>query len=177
MNSQGKEKQNKGGRRVEPVEQRVKNLTFRIDMSAKDQNLYLGMALAGAAAFAAGLIIYIYFMFKLHLGDLRYAVMVVGAGLVIYMASGFVEIFRERSLKSEIITSEQVTKGYDRVTNMGMAGGQVFLAVFLMELLSRSAMPRWVPSLTAIGALICYCGCKMISDAIKVQGKKEPSGK
>ena len=154
-------------RRIEHVAERTKNMTFRIDMTRKNQNLYLAMAVIGAAAYLVGLVLYIYTMFSLHLGELRYAVIVVGAGMGAFMVLGFAEVFRERAAGCKVLTSEQITKGCDRVTNMGMAAGQVFLAVFLMEFLSRSTMPRWIPSLTAIGALLCYCGGRMISEAVK----------
>lgn len=168
MSNRNRKNEMKLDRRVEHVAERTKNMIFRIEMKNKDRNLYLGMAVAGCLIFLGGLVLYIYQMFTLHLGDLRYAVIVVGAGLGFNMIRGFIEFFRQISAKLKTLTSEQVTKGCDRFTNMGMAAGQVFLAVFLMEWLSsRSNMPLWVPVVTEIGALLVYSGGRMICDAVK----------
>ena len=154
-------------RKTEPLEQRTKNMKFRIDLPEEKQKLYMGAALAGTIVYLAGLVLYIYKMFQVKLGDLRYAVIVVGAGLGIFAILGYIEFFKQKSQKAEIITAEQVTKGCDRVTNISLATSQVFLAVILMELLSRSPMPRWVPIIPALGAVIAYCLAKMISEAVK----------
>ena len=154
-------------RKVEQVEQRTRNMVFRIDLKKKDLKLYTAMCIAGCLIYLAGVGIYIYQMFSLHLGDLRYAVMVVGIALGFGILSGLAEVLKEMKEGINRLTSTQVTKGRDRVTNLGMASGQIFLAVFLMELLARSDMPRWVPAMTAIGALLCYSGGKTVSEAIK----------
>ena len=160
-------------RRIEGVQERTRNMTFRIDMAEKDIRLYTGMALAGYLVFLAGIGLYIHRMFTLHLGDLRYAVMVVGLAMAAALLTGFIEVFREMSQKTDVLKSEQISKGRDRVTNIAMACGQIFLAVFLMEILSRSSMPRWIPMVAAAGALICYSGGKQVSEAVKAIGAPE----